>query len=176
MAGTTLASGNIAVKVAPREKATAYLAGNSLVNSLAAAVGPVLGGHFANFFATRELSLILNWRSPLREVSFHTLNFQHWDFFFSLAFAIGLYSIHRLAKVKEVGEVEEKIVIHEVISEMRRRMRSLSTAGGLCRMLLFPFSVLRQAPGPEGLKRSETKSTQDRGEKTVELGEAEQVS
>jgi len=146
------------------------------VNSLAAAVGPVLGGHFANFFATRELSLILNWRSPLREVSFHTLNFQHWDFFFSLAFAIGLYSIHRLAKVKEVGEVEEKIVIHEVISEMRRRMRSLSTAGGLCRMLLFPFSVLRQAPGPEGLKRSETKSTQDRGEKTVELGEAEQVS
>jgi hypothetical protein len=25
---------------------------------------------------------------------------QHWDFFFSLAFLIGLYSIHRLAKVK----------------------------------------------------------------------------
>ena len=25
---------------------------------------------------------------------------QHWDFFFFLAFLIGLYSIHRLAKVK----------------------------------------------------------------------------
>jgi len=150
LAGTTLASRNIAVKLAPKEKATAYLAGNSLVNSLAAAIGPVLGGQFADFFATRELSLTLNWRSPLKEVSFHTLNFQHWDFFFSLAFVIGLYSIHRLAKVKEVGEVQEKIVIHEIISEIRRPMRSLSTAGGLRRMLLFPFSVLSQAPGPEG--------------------------
>jgi MFS family permease len=143
------------------------------VNSLAAAIGPVLGGQFADFFATCELSLALNWRSPLKEVSFHTLNFQHWDFFFSLAFGVGLYSIHRLAKVKEV---EEKIVIHEVISEIRRAMRSLSTAGGLRLMLLFRFSVLRQAPGPEGLKRSEAESTQDRGENTVELGEAEQVS
>ena len=42
-------------------------------------------------------------------------------------------------------------------------------------MLLFPFSVLRQAPGPKGLKRSETESTQDRGENTVELGEAKHV-
>jgi len=35
--------------------------------------------------------------------------------------------------------------------------------------------VLSQVPGPKGLKRSETESTQDRGENTVELGEAEQV-
>jgi len=77
LAGTTLASGNIAVKVAPKEKATAYLAGNSLVNSLAAAIGPLLGCQLADFFATRELSLTLNWGSPLKEVGFHILNFQH---------------------------------------------------------------------------------------------------
>jgi hypothetical protein len=67
------------------------------------------------------------------------------------------------------------MVLAGVISEIRRPMRSLSTAGGLLRMLLFPFSVLRQAPGPKGLKRSETESTQDRGENTVELGEAKHV-
>jgi len=72
----------------------------------------------------------------------NTWNFQHWDFFFSLAFVIGLYFLHRLAKVKEVGEVEEKIVIHEVVSEIRRPMTSLSTAGGLRGIRVFPCSVL----------------------------------
>src|SRR5659263_643031 len=69
--------------------------------------------------------------------------FQSWDFFFLFAFLIGFYSIHRLALVKEVGEVEEKIVINELISEVRRDMRSFSTASGLRSTIQFPFSVLR---------------------------------
>lgn len=149
IAGVTLGSGNIALKLAPREKATSYLAANSIVNSLAAGIGPVLGGKFADFFATRELSLTLNWKSPVRELGFNTLNFQHWDFFFFLAFLIGLYSIHRLAKVREIGEVEEKIVIHELVSEIRRPLRDLSTAGGLHQMVLFPFSIVKKGLGPK---------------------------
>lgn len=147
MAGVTLASGNIALKLAPREQATAYLAANSIANSLAAGLAPILGGKFADFFAARELALTLNWKSPVREVAFHTLNFQHWDFFFFLAFLIGLYSIHRLAKVKEIGEVEEKIVIHELATEIRRPLRNLSTAGGLRQMVVFPVSLMRRVPG-----------------------------
>ena len=147
IAGVTLASGNIALKLAPKEQATPYLAANSIVNSLAAGIGPVLGGKFADFFATRELTLTLNWRSPVRELAFHTLSFQHWDFFFFLAFLIGLYSIHRLAKVREMGEVEEKIVIHELVSEIRRPLRNLSTAGGLRQMVAFPISLVRHVPG-----------------------------
>jgi hypothetical protein len=38
--------------------------------------------------------------------------------------------------------VEEKIVIHEVVSETRRPVTSLSTAGGLRRIRMFPCSVL----------------------------------
>jgi hypothetical protein len=34
----------------------------------------------------------------------------------------------------------------------------------------------RSSSGSRGVERSETESTQDLGEKTVELGEAEQVS
>jgi len=155
IAGVTLGSGNIALKLAPKEQATPYLAANSIVNSLAAGIGPVLGGKFADFFATRELSLTLNWRSPVRELGFNTLNFQHWDFFFFLAFLIGLYSIHRLAKVKEIGEVEEKIVIHELVSEIRRPIRNLSTAGGLHQMVLFPFSVIKKVLGPNHFRTRE---------------------
>ncbi len=142
-AGVTLASGNIGLKLAPKGQATSYLAASSLVNSLAAGIAPVLGGLFADFFTERELSLNLNWKSPAEELTFQALNFQQWDFFFFFAFLIGLYSIHRLALVKEIGEVEEKIVIHELISEVRREMRNFSTVGGLRHMIQFPFSIIR---------------------------------
>ena len=143
MAGVTLASGNIGLKLAPRGQATAYLATNSVVNSLAAGVAPVLGGKFADFFASRELAMTLKWKSPGKELAFEALNFQHWDFFFFLAFIIGLYSIGRLAKVKEVGEIEEKIVVHELISEVRR-MIDFSPVGGLRQLVNFPFTVAKR--------------------------------
>jgi MFS family permease len=142
-AGVTLASGNIGLKLAPKGEATAYLAANSFVNSLAAGIAPILGGLFADFFVNRELSWTLRWFSPGGELVIQTLNFREWDFFFFLAFLLGLYSIHRLALVKEVGEVEEKIVIRELIAEVKRPLRNFSTAGGLRHMLQFPFSLIR---------------------------------
>jgi len=142
-AGVTLASGNIGLKLAPKGQATAYLAANSLVNSLAAGIAPVLGGRFADFFAGRELSLTVKWLSPGGELIIPTLNFQQWDFFFFFAFLIGFYSIHRLAMVKEIGEVEEKIVVRELISEVRRGMRNFSTVGGLRYMVYFPFLIVK---------------------------------
>lgn len=141
-AGVTLASGNIGLKLAPKGHATAYLAANSIVNSLAAGTAPVLGGKFADFFAGRELAWTLKYTSPTGELLIPTLNFQQWDFFFFLAFLIGLYSIHRLAMVREEGEVEEKIVARELISEVKRPLRNFSTVGGLRRMTQFPFSVV----------------------------------
>ncbi|NMG82976.1 MAG: hypothetical protein GIS02_02070 [Methanosarcinales archaeon] len=63
--------------------------------------------------------------------------------FFFLAFLIGIYSIHRLAMVKEEGEVEEEIVINQLISEVERPLRNFSTAGGLYQMVQFPFSIVR---------------------------------
>ena len=141
-AGITLASTTIGLKLAPEGEATSYLAANSLVNSLAAGIAPVLGGLCADFFAERELSLTLNWMSPGREVAIQTLNLQQWDFFFFLAFLIGLYSIHRLSSVKEEGEVKEKVLLNELMWEVKRRMNNLSTIGGLRRMIQFPFSVV----------------------------------
>ncbi len=141
-AGVTLASGNIGLKLAPKGQATAYLAANSLINSLAAGIAPILGGMFADFFAKRELSMVLRYISPRGELAIQTLNLQQWDFFFFFAFLIGFYSIHRLAIVREVGEVEEEIVVHELISEVKRPLRNLSTAYGLRQMVQFPFSLV----------------------------------
>ncbi|CAG0975342.1 MAG: MFS transporter [Candidatus Methanoperedens sp.] len=142
-AGITLSSGNIGLKLAPKGQATSYLAASSFVNSLAAGIAPVLGGLFADFFEASKLWASVRWQSPVSTGGFDALYFQSWDFFFLFAFLIGFYSIHRLALVKEVGEVEEKIVINELISEVRRDMRSFSTASGLRSTIQFPFSVLR---------------------------------
>jgi MFS family permease len=142
-AGVTLAAGNIGLKLAPKGQATAYLAANSLVSSLAAGIAPILGGKFADFFAERKLSLMFKWTSPGRELAFQTLHFQHWDFFFLFAVLIGLYCIHRLTRVKEIGEVDEEIVVRELITQVRRNMRNLSTVGGLRQMVNFPISVIQ---------------------------------
>lgn len=142
-AGVSLASGNISMKLAPEGQATAYLATNTIVNSVAAGVAPILGGKFADFFSGRELEWTLKYTSPTGQFSLPTLNLQQWDFFFAMAFVIGLYSLHRLAMVKEAGEVEEKIVAQELVAEMRSQVRILSSVEGLRQMVSFPFSIVR---------------------------------
>jgi MFS family permease len=142
-AGVTVSSGNIGLKLAPRGRGTTFLAMTTLVNSLAAGIAPVLGGRFADFFAERELSWTLRWTSPEGEFTFQTLNLQQWDFFFLLAFLIGLYSVHRLALVNETGSIKERVVVQELIAEVRKGARNLSTVGGLLHLTQFPLSILR---------------------------------
>jgi hypothetical protein len=59
------------------------------------------------------------------------------------SFIIGLYALHRLAMVKEVGEVEEKIVAQELFSEVRTQVRTLSSVDGVKQMISFPIVVLK---------------------------------
>ena len=106
-------------------------------------VGPILGGVLADFFARRELSWTLSWTGPAAQFDVETLNFQHWDFLFFLAFIAGVYAIHRLAYVREAGEVREREMTDAVLQEVRRSMRSFSTFGGLRGLLQFPFGLVR---------------------------------
>jgi len=142
-AGVSLASGNISLKLAPKGQATAYLATNTIANSIAAGIAPILGGKFADFFAGRELAWTLNYKSPTGDFALPTLNLQQWDFFFALAFIIGLYALHRLSMVNEAGEVEEKIVARELFSEVRTQVRTLSSVDGVKQMVSFPLSLIR---------------------------------
>ena len=142
-AGVSLASGNISLKLAPKGQATVYLATNTIANSIAAGIAPILGGTFADFFAGRELAWTLNYKSPTGEFALTTLNLQQWDFFFAFAFLIGLYAIHRLAMVKEAGEVEEKIVAQELFNEVRTHVRILSSIEGVRQMVSFPLAMVR---------------------------------
>ncbi|WP_292517370.1 MFS transporter [Methanoculleus sp.] len=143
LAGVSLASGNIGLKMAPKGQATSYLASSTFANSVAAGVAPILGGLFVDFFAERELIWTLLWRDPVRELVFVTLDLQQWEFFFLFAFILGLYSLHRLTGVQEEGEAKEQQVVDELLAGVRRDMRNFSPAGGLRDLVKFPFSSIR---------------------------------
>ena len=142
-AGVSLASGNISLKLAPKGQATVYLATNTIANSIAAGIAPILGGKFADFFSSRQLDWTFKYTSPGGELVLPTLNLQQWDFFFAFAFIIGLYALHRLAMIKEAGEVEEKIVAQELFTEVRTQVRTLSSVEGVKQMVSFPVSIIR---------------------------------
>ena len=144
-AGVALASGNMGLKLAPRGQATAYLAARSLVNSLAASTAPIIGGSFADYFKGRQLSISLNWNSPLNSVSVETLDFQHWDFFFFFAFLVGLFALYRLRIVQESGDVTGGTVIHEFVVEVRHGLRSLSSIQGVSQAVSQPLGHHRRS-------------------------------
>ena len=143
-AGTNLATGNIAIKLAPKDQATVFLAATSIVNAISGGIAPILGGKTADFFARYKVSMTLNWESPGREVVLHVLKFQHWDFFFLFALLIGIFSMLLLVKVSEAGAGGEQVEFMEFISELKRRLRNFSSVGGIRDMAVIPFALLRR--------------------------------
>ncbi|MHA1596414.1 MAG: MFS transporter [Candidatus Asgardarchaeia archaeon] len=159
-AGITVAAGNIVLKLAPKGYSTSYLASINVINSIASGISPIIGGILADFFSDSELSFTISWIGLGGKLSFQTLNFRHWDFLFLISSIIGLYSVHRLALVKEVGEVRKEVVIQELVLEMRRRIRNLSTTGGLEKVVHFPSIYL---PSKNYLKIGKIRFMRKRG-------------
>jgi MFS family permease len=153
-AGVTLSSGNIAMKLSPRGSATAYIAANALISSAAAGLAPVLGGMFADFFAARRLEILLRWTSPGDVLTLMPLKVSSWDFYFLIAFVLGLYALHRLALVKESGEVDSKAMVGEVIAQARRDVRNLSPIAGLKMLTDVPAAILRDERVQRRLQRA----------------------
>jgi MFS family permease len=122
-AGITLASSNIALKLAPSGQATAFLAGNAMMNSLAAGIAPVIGGIIADVFADRQLMWTLTWTSSAGSTSFETLHLEHWGFLFFFASVIGVYALYHLRSVAESGEAPREVVVKEFVTCMRQRVR-----------------------------------------------------
>jgi MFS family permease len=170
-AGITLASQNIGLKLAPEGKATAYLAANSFTNSLAAGFSPVLGGVLADLLAGVRLSWTWTWTTKSGQVEFEALNLNNWGIVFVIAVILGVYSIHRLAMVQEAGQVKEKILVEELVSEVRNGIRNSSFSVGIQRMVEFPYALIRRLKPKENgntSKKSEEVSIADHTENKVE--------
>ncbi|MDX1429074.1 MAG: MFS transporter, partial [Rhodothermales bacterium] len=147
MAGITLATGNIGLKLAPSGEGTSYLATTNFVSALAAGIAPLLSGRLVDFFVERELTWNINYTSPKGISAVELINFQQWDFLFFISFLIGLYAVHRLSLVTEKGEVEERMVVMELFSALGRELREFSTVGTIRNVVsLVPLRTERKRP------------------------------
>jgi MFS family permease len=144
MAGVSIASFNIAFKLAPPGDATKYLAVNGALASIGMGIGPVLGGLLADILDLMELSLTFRWLSPDKGWTAYLLDFKGLDFLFFAAFILGFYALHRLSLVREKGEVPKEVVYWELLSEIRKGIRNLVNVGALHSLVYFPIQLPRR--------------------------------
>ncbi len=144
-AGVILSTGNLAMKNAPRGKATAFLATNALFNGAAATLAPIVGGLMADILSASEFVVGFSFTKSLKEggsVIFTALNLRGLDFVFILAALIGFYGLHRLAYVVEPQARLEKISMETVMSETRKSLSSISNIAGLRKLAYFPYYLV----------------------------------
>ncbi|MBB5711489.1 MFS transporter [Sphingomonas xinjiangensis] len=145
VAGATLATTSIALKLSPKGSSTAYVATAGLATAVAAGIAPILGGAFADFFRLRQFELLLRWTSPQGVAIVSPLRLSQWDFYFLIAGVLGLYAIHRLALVQETGEIRRREMVQQVLLHTRRSVRNISTVAGLRGLTDLPAGFLRDA-------------------------------
>lgn len=148
-AGVGLGTGTIGLKLANQEDATAYLAALGLFAALAAGIAPIIGGALSEWFADKELTFLIHWRMGDEATELVALRLRHWDFFFALAFLLGLFAIVRLDKIREAGEIDQREVVREFMLEAQRSIRNLSTVSGLRVLTRAPFGRLANTSLPE---------------------------
>ncbi len=148
-AGVNLATGNIALKLAPVGNSTSYLAGSSMVNAIAAGIAALMGGITVDLLASWELGVTLHWQGSGNVGEIAAMHFSHWDFFFALSAVIGLYAMHRLSLVAEQGEVAEPRVREILTDSARQGLRNLSTIAGLRAASSFPMDQLLDSTAQE---------------------------
>lgn len=163
VAGVTLTSTNIALKLSPKGSATAYVAANAMITAVAAGLAPIIGGGLAEFFARRKLELLLRWTNPARVLSL-PFTLTSWDFYFLIAGVLGVYAIHRLSLVAEHGEIERREMVNQVLTETRRGIRNISSVAGLRAATEIPGSLLRDARVRLRLRRAQARAG-SRGER-----------
>jgi len=144
VAGVTLATTNIGLKLSPRGMAASYMASTALVTAIAAGTAPAVGGLFADFFASRRLELVVRWVDPDGVLAFLPLRLSSWDFYFLISGVLGLYALHRLGAVREAGEIAQSEMVRHVLVQARSSIHALSTVTGFRALTEMPGSILRE--------------------------------
>ncbi len=148
LAGVNLAVTNISLKLSPQGRAHVYLAMFATVSAAAGVAAPIVGGALADFFQVRELAITINWLSPGDTITVSALDLRALDFVFMLAFIVGMTARRMLGDVREEGEVDDADVLDELLLEMGRPIRSVSTLIGIRRVLRMPTAVYDRLRSP----------------------------
>lgn len=144
VAGVTLATANLALKLSPRGEAASYLAATAVITAIVAGSAPILGGALADFFAVRRLELVGRWMSPDQSFTYLSLQLSNWDFYFLISALLGVYALHRLGQVREAGDVGREEAFRHLVQETRGSIHNLSTVTGLKSLTQLPVGLVRE--------------------------------
>jgi MFS family permease len=161
-AGVNLGTGTLALQVAPRGEAAAYLATNALISGVGAALAPLLAGISADWLDTQRFTVTVQWSSTWGEdtaMALRPLDIRGLDFLWAGSVAIGLYAVHRLLAVPDQQRGKDREVVTAVLAEMRATARSplraLSTVPGVRDIMELPYSlVARLVPERRSARRA----------------------
>lgn len=160
-AGVNLGTGTLALQVAPRGEAAAYLATNALISGIGAALAPILAGLSADWLDTQRFTVTAQWSSSWGEdriVALRPLDLHGLDFLWLISVVIGLYAVHRLLAVAGHQPGQDRAVVAAVLSEMGARvrtpLRALSTVPGIRDVMELPYSLVARVV-PERRSRRE---------------------
>ena len=147
LAGVTLATQVIAMKMAPRKEATGYVTALSLVAALASGLGALIGGAVAMLLVPYSLRVKLEWRETIdaatniNEVIPYTVTGFEFLFLFSAVLIIVASPLLRWVDVK--GLKAPKGVVFKMMGDRAASMVRGSVAGPGVRGLVFaPMGML----------------------------------
>jgi hypothetical protein len=110
----------------------------------AGAIAPIIGGVLSDVFALRELMFSITFTDPGGAIVIHTYHLAGLDFLFVISVVFGVFALHRLSLVKEVGEVDERVVLEAIAAETRRNVKTISTVDGLRSTFQVPIETTRR--------------------------------
>ena len=147
LAGVTLATQVIAMKMAPRKEATGYVTSMSLMAALASGTGALFGGAIAMFLVPYSLRVKLEWRETIdtatniNEVVPYTVTGFEFLFLFSALLILIASPLLRFVDIK--GLKTPKGVVFKMMGERASSMLRGSVAGPGVRGLVFaPVGML----------------------------------
>lgn len=140
-AGIDLAIGNLAVKLAPKNEAIAYISARNVVVSAFSAVGPMTGGLMADFFAAHHLTWNIQWQGPDSISTLHLLELQNWNFFFVISAFLALLSIRLVKKIKEEGEAPKNMVAMVMRKSLTRGIRKNLSSEAIKDRIAYPVII-----------------------------------
>lgn len=143
-AGIDLAISNLAVKLAPKNEAIAYISVRNIIVAVFSAAAPMAGGLLADFFATHHLTWSIQWQGPGRVSTLPLLELQNWSFFFAISAFLALLSIPLVKKIKEAGEAPKNMVAmvmrKSVTRGIRKNIRSEAIKDRIAHHVIFPVA------------------------------------
>lgn len=142
LAGIILSSQVIALKLAPKNQATSYVAAASMLSSIAAGVASVMGGVLVSKLKGVDLTLNVQWSSPEGGGSVTPYAMEGYDFLFVFAALLMLFASPLLAAIVEKGKTPPYVVSRLMRHRALSLVKGATTVVGLRQLTAFPIVLV----------------------------------